>query len=104
MKHESTFQADLKKELFSLFPGCEILKTDANDIQGFPDLIILYENKWAALECKRSLREIYQPNQEFYIEKLDGMSFASMICPENKEAVLDELQQAFSTRWPTRLS
>lgn len=80
-----------------MFPGCLILKNDANYIQGIPDLTILYKNMWAALECKNSLNEVYQPNQEYYLELLDDMSFASMICPENKEAVLYELQQSFST-------
>lgn len=101
---ESRFQSELKNELSEMFPGCIILKNDANYIQGFPDLTILYKNMWAVLECKRSLYESYQPNQEYYIEELDAMSFASMICPENKEAVLYELQRAFSPRGAARFS
>lgn len=100
---ENNFQANLILELTDLFPGCMILKNDPCYIQGIPDLIILYKNKWAALECKRSLVEPYQPNQEYYIRLLDDMSFASMICPENREAVLDELQFAFRTRRSTRV-
>lgn len=101
---ESQFQAKLKNELEELFPGCIILKNDANYLQGFPDLTILYNNNWAVLECKKSLHEPYQPNQDYYLELLDHMSFASMICPENKEAVLYELQQAFTPRRTTRVS
>jgi len=101
---ENKFQADLKKELYEIFNGCIILKNDANYMQGIPDLIILYKNMWAVLECKKSLHEPYQPNQEYYIEILDDMSFASMICPENKEAVLYELQLAFAPRRTTRFS
>jgi len=101
---ESTFQAKLKEELKSLFPGCIILKNDANDVQGFPDLTVLYKNSWAVLECKRSLNEPFQPNQDYYLELCDGMSFASMICPENKEAVLYELQCAFASRRAARIS
>lgn len=101
---ESQFQAKLKNELEELFPGCIVLKNDANYLQGFPDLTILYNNNWAVLECKKSLHEPFQPNQDYYIELLDHMSFASMICPENKEAVLYELQQAFTPRRPTRVS
>jgi len=101
---ENNFQANLILALKELFPNCIILKNDANYIQGFPDLTILYKNMWAVLECKKSLKEPYRPNQEYYIEELDDMSFASMICPENKEAVLYELQQTFSTRRATRLS
>jgi hypothetical protein len=104
MARESRFQSDLIKELEDLFPGCIILKNDANYIQGIPDLLILYHDKWAALECKRNLFESYQPNQEYYIELLDDMSFASMICPENREAVLYELQRSFSIKRSTRFS
>lgn len=95
---ESQFQTKLKSELEELFPGCIILKNDANYLQGFPDLTILYNNKWAVLECKNNLNAPYQPNQDYYLEVLDNMSFASMICPENKEAVLYELQCAFTPR------
>jgi hypothetical protein len=95
---ESKFQAELIKELKNMFPDCIVLKNDANYIQGFPDLTILYKNNWAVLECKRSINESYQPNQEYYIDMLDSMSFASMICPENKEVILDEIQRAFESR------
>ena len=101
---ESSFQSDLIDELECIFEGCIILKNDANYIQGFPDLLILYNNKWAALECKRSANAPLRPNQDYYIERLGYMSFARFIWPENKEEVLDELQQAFSNRRTTRLS
>ena len=92
---ESTFQAKLIKELEEIFEGCVILKNDANYIQGFPDLLILYNDRWAALECKKDADAPFQPNQEYYLELLDGMSYASVIWPEIKEEVLDELQQTF---------
>lgn len=50
---ENKFQADLIKELKQLFPGCMILKNDANYIQGIPDLTIFYNDRWAVLECKK---------------------------------------------------
>jgi len=101
---ESRFQAALIKELNEIFVGCIILKNDANYIQGFPDLLILYKNKWAALECKKSLEEAFQPNQEYYLEALNDMSYASVICPENKEEVLHEVQQAFGVHRRARFS
>lgn len=104
MVRESKFQSLVIEDLKNLFPNCIVLKNDANYIQGVPDLLILYKNTWAALECKKSLYEPYQPNQEYYLEIMDNMSFASMICPENREAVLYELQQAFSTRRLARFS
>lgn len=95
-KKENEFQASLKKELESRFPGCMVLKNDPTYIQGVPDLLVLYKDRWAALECKRSLKASHRPNQEYYVDELNKMSFASFICPENREDILDELQQTFS--------
>lgn len=89
------FQAKLKKELKNIFPGCIITKLDPGDIQGIPDLLILYKNKWAALENKRSSNAERQPNQEYYVDKMNGMSFSRFIYPENKDEVLSELKQHF---------
>ena len=92
---ENAFQAALIKELKDLFPGCVVLKNDPNYIQGFPDLTILYKDKWAVMECKKSLSAFKRPNQRYYVDMLGEMSYANFICPENREDVLDELQQAF---------
>lgn len=94
---ESKFQADLKKELKTLFPGCIVTKLDSSDIQGIPDLLILYKNKWATLENKRSANALKRPNQEYYVNKMNAMSFSRFIFPENKEEVLNELQKAFES-------
>ena len=72
-----------------------ILKNDSNYIQGIPDLLLLFKNRWAMLECKKTVSSARRPNQEYYVEKLNGMSFARFICPENKEEILGELKQAF---------
>lgn len=91
---ESKFQASLIKELKSKFPGCIIMKQDANYIQGIPDLLILYKDKWAMLECKRSANASLQPNQKYYIDKTNEMSFSRIIYPENKEEVFSELERS----------
>lgn len=104
MKKESKFQNDLIKELERLFPGCIVLKTDPNYIQGFPDILILFKNMWAALECKRNKSSKHQPNQDIYVDSLGRMSFASFIYPENKQEVLDGLQKAFRLKRKTRVS
>lgn len=93
---ESGFQDNLIKDLESMFPGCIITKLDSSCIQGIPDLLILWEDKWAVLECKKHANARRQPNQSYYVEKMNNMSFAAFIYPENKEEVLYELQQAFS--------
>ena len=96
-KLERDFQAALIKELKELFVGCIVTKLDVGYIQGIPDLLILYKNKWATLECKRSEKKKKRPNQEYYVGLMDKMSFSRFICPENKEEILHELQQAFET-------
>lgn len=101
-KLESKFQAELILELRELFPACVILKNDSSYLQGVPDLLILFRHKWAMLEVKRSESEPRQPNQDYYVDMLDELSFASFIYPENKEEVLHDLQQTFGTRRSTR--
>ena len=95
---ESEFQSKLIKDLEFRFEGCVIFKTDPSYIQGFPDLMILYNNRWAALECKKNESARTQPNQHYYVELLNEMSFSSFIYPENKKEVLYELQKSFSPR------
>ena len=92
---ESVFQSKLIKELHTRFPGCIVLKNDPDYIQGFPDLLILFEDRWAVLECKKDADAPFEPNQEYYLEKLGQMSYANVIYPEIKEDVLYELQSAF---------
>lgn len=96
-RKESTFQSKLIKELKERFQGCVILKNDANYIQGICDLLILFGKHWAMLECKASENSRHRPNQEYYVHKFNTMSYASFIYPENKDAVLDELQQVFDS-------
>ncbi len=94
---ESKYQAELIKKLGKLFPGCIVMKNDPTYIQGIPDLTVLYENKWAALECKRSKSASARKNQPYYVEKMNQMSFASFIYPENEKEVLHELERAFKS-------
>ena len=91
---EGKFQDKLRDELKELFPGCFVTKMDSK--QGIPDILVLYGKHWALLECKRSEKAPHQPNQDYYVDKFDEMSFSRFIYPENKEEVLHELQQSFS--------
>ena len=94
---ESEYQSLLIKKIKNLFKGCVILKNDAQYKQGIPDLTIFFEDKWAMLEVKINENFKSQPNQKMWVERMDGMSYAAFIYPENEEQVLNELQHAFST-------
>lgn len=96
-KLERNFQPKVIEELKNRFPGCIVTKLDSSYIQGIPDLLVLYKNKWATLECKRKDNAKKQPNQEYYVDKMNEMSFSRFIYPENKEEVLNELQQTFES-------
>lgn len=99
---ESIYQAKLIKKLRRLFPGIVILKNDSSHTQGIPDLSLFHHDKWAMLEVKSSINSPSQPNQDYHISKLNRMSFAAMICPENEAEVLDGLQQTFRVRRKAR--
>lgn len=92
---ESEYQSHLITKLYDIFGDdeCIVLKQDTR--QGIPDLLVLFRNKWALLECKRSKNEPHQPNQDYYVEWANSLSFARFIFPENEEEVLNELQQTF---------
>ena len=102
-KKESSYQAQLKKKLEARFEGCVVIKNDPTHNQGFPDLLILHNDKWAALEVKRSENEHHQPNQDDWVEELNNMSYSSFVYPENERRVLDELEQALEVRGGTRV-
>ena len=92
---ESKFQSNLIKELKERFKGCEVIKNDANYMQGIPDLTIYYGNRWAMLETKRSEDAPHRPNQDYYVSLFNSMSYAAFIFPENKEVILNEMEQTF---------
>jgi len=93
---ESQFQAQLIKKLDKMLPGIIILKNDPNYIQGIPDLILLYKNRWAALEVKRGATASVRPNQAHYVRTMYAMSYAAFIYPENESEILNEVQQSLT--------
>lgn len=102
MAVESDFQYRIIKDLKKRFPECIVLKNDPNYIQGIPDLIVLGRNKWAALEVKKSAKANHQPNQDFYVKKMNDLSYSAFIYPENKEEILNELERTFGAARATR--
>jgi len=97
MRKESDFQNSLMYEIKQRLPGAIVIKLDAHYIQGIPDLLILYKDRWGSLECKKSEKATHRPNQEYYVEKMNKMSFSSFIFPENRTEVLNELQRALES-------
>lgn len=92
------FKAWLIKELEHRFPGCIIIPMDPNTtFQGISDLLMLHGSGWAMLEVKAHKNAKRQPNQPYYVDLFDSMSFGAFVYPENAEDVLDALQQAFAT-------
>jgi len=104
MAGESRFQASLIREIKRKYPGAVIIKPDSGYLQGIPDRLILYQDKWAAFECKAAEYSGHRINQDYYIDILDEMSYASFVYPQNKERFFYELQQTLRPNRPTRIS
>ena len=94
---ENRFKTNLIKEIKRRFPGCMIMHMDPNETQGIPDLLILHNNKCVALEGKKSKDASARPNQSYYVKKMNEMSYAAFIYPENKEEVLNEISRIFKS-------
>lgn len=103
---ERDYQAGLIKKLKRLYPGCIVLKNDSSYMQGIPDLLVLYKDRWAALEVKvrePKRSDAFEPNQEWFLETMNEMSYAACIFPENEEDILSGLQQTLSSRRSSRV-
>lgn len=95
---ENQFQKNLIIEIKRRFPDCIVLKNDPTYCQGIPDLLVLYKTKWAALECKASGKASKQANQDYYVDKMNKMSFSAFIYPEIMEDVLNDMERSFKRR------
>ena len=76
------------------FPGCIILKNDSSYLQGVPDLTILHGAKWGTLEVKLEVNSPRQPNQDYYVARMNEMGFSAYIGPFNESEILDALEIA----------
>lgn len=88
---ESKFQAKLIKDIKERLPDCIVLKNDPTYLQGIPDLTVFNNDKWATLEVKKSANASHQPNQDYYVEMMDHMSFSRFVYPENRDVVFSDL-------------
>ena len=95
---ENVYQARVIRRLHKEFPESIVIKNDSSYIQGIPDILILHGPRWAMIEVKVDADAYVQPNQEYYVRKLDSMSYATFLFPENEEQVFHELQLALCSR------
>ena len=96
-KDEAAFKTELIKEIKRRLPGSFVFHLDPSERQGAPDLLVIYQDRWAMLEGKKHRKASYQRNQNYYIDLFNKMSFARSIFPENREEVLDELERSLSS-------
>lgn len=100
---ERAYKTHLRQEIEKRFPGSLVIINNPNLRQGIPDLLVLIGWFWFALEVKRSETAPYRPNQLYYIDKMNEMSFAAAIYPENEEEILDAIQHTLESRGYTRV-
>ena len=92
---ERDYQSKLVRRLKREFVGCYVIKNDAQLKQGIPDLLVLFKDKWIALEVKNSKTAHHQPNQDFHVERMNEMSYACFIYPENEDEVIEKMKEVF---------
>lgn len=97
MAGESKFVRErVRPDLESRFPGGKLIKQEPLvSFQGIPDYLFLYQEHWAALETKAKPNSRREPNQEYYVEQMSGMSFAAFANPDNWQEVLSGMEEAF---------
>ena len=93
---ENRYKAHIKSRLEEEFPGCMVLVLDSGHMQGVPDRLVLYGDRWASLEIKDHIDSPKRPNQPYYVELMNDMSFSAFLYPENEQEVFDELHRVFS--------
>lgn len=97
---EGNFKKNLIAKIKREFPGCIVKKLEADYDNGVPDILILHGDKWATLEAKKDKKEVTKERknklaQDYYVEKMNKMSYSSYVYPENEKEVLNELKVHF---------
>ena len=89
---EADFQSKIVKWLRS--KGCMVLKYQQNATTraGIPDIIFLKEGFWGAIEVKKSKTAKYRPGQKEMVAKMNEMSWAKAVYPENWDETKKELE------------
>ena len=97
---EGNFKKNLINKIKKEFPGCIVKKLEADYDNGVPDILILYKDKWATLEAKKDKGEVTKERknklaQDYYVAKMNEMSYSSYVYPENQKEVLNALKVHF---------
>lgn len=98
MPKEGIFQTKFREDLEYIFPGCIVCKLDSSYRQGVPDLVMFWGMCWATFEVKAHAASKFQPNQTYFVDKMNSMSFSAFVHPGNVEEVLDALQRTFENQ------
>ena len=90
---EADFQSKIVKWLRS--KGCMVLKYQQNATTraGIPDIIFLKEGFWGAIEVKKSKTAKFRPGQKEMVAKMNEMSWAKAVYPENFDETKKELEE-----------
>jgi Holliday junction resolvase len=93
MAKEADLQSKIIKYLRS--KGAIPLKYQQNATTraSIPDILFLKEGFWGAIEVKRSKTAKYRPGQKEMVAKMDAMSWARVVYPENWSEVQKELSE-----------
>lgn len=95
---ERKFKKKVIEELHDIYPGAVLIGLDPEEIQGIPDLLFLYGPFWGTFETKRNLFSPVRPNQAFWVDKMNRMSYSSFLFPENKNDVFQDLDKTLLGR------
>lgn len=80
-KTEREIQADLISWLKKLSRNITVLKINvtAGVPQGFPDVLVLYNGGFIAIEVKKGADADFQPNQKYYLARFNNMTHGTAL-------------------------
>lgn len=88
---ESKFKTRLRNRIEKEFPGAIVMHTNPVERRGAPDLVVLYKDKWVALEGKQESKSSHRPLQDYRVEEWNKLSFARFVEPSNEQDVIDDM-------------
>ena len=88
---EKNFQSKIIKYLKA--KGCVVIKYQQNATTqaSIPDVIFLKDGFWGAIEVKKNKTARFRPGQKEMVAKMNDMSWAKVVYPENWSETQKEL-------------